>query len=542
MSLLDDTLSSDPAKNGGAPDRSSQLESKDAPSERTKDDGDAVKIKIAGHLISYALQEYTLLQDQRGQPYAAKKEGPTNIAVPLDSLRHPLAARYYDEMGAPASTSAWPEASQTLQGLALREARQTIYMRHGHVGGNGLAIDLGRQDGHCVLVNGSGWRIVGPDEIPVKFRRPDGMIELPEPKRGKTLDDLRRQLGREPIEWALILAWAISALRVDTPCPLLHLMGEQGSGKSVLANALIALVDPGAPLGRPPGNEERLQNAAYGSRVYGIDNLTHIQPWLSDGLCAIVTGERERRRKLYTDATAYYLEIKSAVIITGISLTGAGPDLLERMLAIQLNKIDAGARREEIALLRAIAEARPEHFASLLDMTAEVIAYIAENDPPPNLPRMADFARVVHALDMTGNTSGAFAHYVEVAPIVSAYEALDSTDFGSDLFRWLETALPEAQEDGGPPDIRSEWSGTMSELLNAVAWTRFADSHGNLKIPSAGQYPHNPRGAASALRRLAPALRVLGIEWVPPPSSGRSHTRKTTLRRVAETPEVRDAQ
>ena len=210
----------------------------------------------------------------------------------------------------------------------------------------------------------------------------------------------------------------ISALRAETPCPALHLLGEQGSGKSVLAEALIALVDPGSPLGRPPGNEERLQNAAFGSRVYGIDNLTHLQPWLSDGLCAIITGERERRRKLYTDATPFFLEIKSAVLITGISLSGAGPDLLERMLPIQLDKMEAGKRREQKDIARELEDARAEHFAGLLDAAADVLRYIARNPAPPNLPRMADYARVLHALDQVGGSPGAHTYYVEVSPIV----------------------------------------------------------------------------------------------------------------------------
>jgi hypothetical protein len=51
-------------------------------------DSDAVRIKIAAHLISYALEEYDLLVDLRGQPYASRKEGASNIAVPLDSLRY----------------------------------------------------------------------------------------------------------------------------------------------------------------------------------------------------------------------------------------------------------------------------------------------------------------------------------------------------------------------------------------------------------------------------------------------------------------------
>jgi hypothetical protein len=497
--------------------------------ETAEKDSDAVRIKIAAHLIGYALEEFDLLVDLRGQPYASKKEGASNIAVPLDSLRYPLAARYYDEHDAPASTSAWPEAAQTLHGLALREERRPIYMRHGRRGRDDIVIDLGREDGLCVTISADGWGTLVAGEVPIKFRRADSAVAMPEPVRGRGLEHMRLLLGRSEIEWGQIKAWMISALRADTPCPALHLLGEQGSGKTVLAEALIALIDPGSPLGRPPGNEERLQNAAFGSRVYGIDNLTHLQPWLSDALCAIITGERERRRKLYTDATPFFLEIKSAVLITGISLSGAGPDLLERMLPIQLDKLDADKRREQRDIVHELEDARGEHFAGLLDATADVLRYVAQNPAPPNLPRMADYARVLHALDQVGESPGVHAYYVEVSPIVSAYEALDSTDFGADLFRWMEGVLP---------NVGDEWRDTASDLLRLVAQPRYGDQHGNVKIPVSGAYPHNPRGASAALRRLAPALRVLGVEWEPPPPGGRSHERKLTLRRVSDAPEL----
>ena len=93
--------------------------------------------------------------------------------------------------------------------------------------------------------------------------------------------------------------------------------------------------------------------------------------------------------------------------------------------------------------------------------------------------------------------------------------------------------------EGVLPNVGDEWCDTASDLLRLVAQPRYGDPHGNVRIPSSVGYPHNPRGASSALRRLAPALRVLGIEWTPPPAGGRSHERKMTLRRVAETPELR---
>ena len=478
---------------------------------------DAVKIKIAGHLISYALEEYDLLLDQRGQPYASKKEGATNVAVPLDSLRHPLAARYYDEMGAPASTSAWPEAAQTLHGLALRNGGRrsscaTVIL------GDDLVIDLGRDDGQCVVIDGSGWAVVSAAEVAVKFRRADGTVELPGPRRGRTLEHLRLLLGRSQIRVGVDprLDGLGAARRHAVPdtAPDRRAGNRQDAAREDADRARRSGGAAGAAAGKRGAAAERRPR----SRVYGIDNLTHIQPWLSDGLCALVTGERERRRKLYTDATAFYLEIKSAVIMTGISLSGAGPDLLERMLPIQLDKIDQRDRREELALLREVEEARAEHFGGLLDIASQVLASIAGSGAPPNLPRMADFACVLDALDRTGSTTGAFAHYVEVSPIVSAYEALDSTDFGSDLFRWMEGTLP---------NVGDEWS---------IRHRTYSDRWRSRATATRSATSRSPRASATRITRAGRHRRC--DAWRRhcecSGSSGRRHPRqdaRTTARR-----------
>ena len=323
----------------------------------------------------------------------------------------------------------------------------------------------------------------------------------------------------------------VSALRVDTPCPVLHLLGEQGSGKTVLAKTLIALVDPGRAARAAAGNEERLQNAAFGSRVYGIDNLTHIQPWLSDGLCAIVTGERERRRKLYTDATPFYLEIKSAVIITGISLSGAGPDLLERMLPIQLDKIEEGERRE-----RRRCSASSRRRAPSTSAACSTLPRRCSRTSPATRRR-----RTCHGWPTSPassrarpgpGTRPARSRTTSRSPRSSAPTRPSIQPTSAPTFQMDGRLVAERRRRVGRYGIRPTPVGGAAALRRLVR---------QRQDPASVGYPHNPRGASAALRRLAPALRVLGIEWTPPPSSGRSHERKMMLKRVAETPELRNA-
>ena len=304
----------------------------------------------------------------RGQPYASKKEGATNIAVPLDSLRHPLAARYYDDarrsaldvvLAGGSADAAWFGAppGTTDDPSAPRPSRATTVSSSTSATTTAFASRSPPASGGCSP------RPTSPSSSVART----APLALPEPvpvRRG--LEHLRVLLGRNEIEWALIVAWMISALRAHTPCPALHLLGEQGSGKSVLAKALISLIDPGSPLGRPPGNEERLQNARLRQPRVWIDNLTHLQPWLSDGLCAIITGERERRRKLYTDATPFYLEIQAR----RCSLPESASRERAQICSSACSRSSSTRSRPRIvarrtAIVGELEDARGEHFAGL---------------------------------------------------------------------------------------------------------------------------------------------------------------------------------
>ena len=93
-----------------------------------------------------------------------------------------------------------------------------------------------------VEITPSGWQVI--DESPVKFRRSKGMLPLPIPVAGGSVDELRRLLNVDDIMWPLVVAWLIATLRPRGPYPLLALFADQGSGKSTVGRFLRSLIDP----------------------------------------------------------------------------------------------------------------------------------------------------------------------------------------------------------------------------------------------------------------------------------------------------------
>ena len=150
-----------------------------------------------------------------------------------------------------------------------------------------LYLDLADAAWRAVDVGPEGWQIV--DTPPVRFRRAAGILSLPEPKPGGTVNALRPFLNiHNDRDFVLAVAWLVAALRARGPYPVLVLAGEQGTAKSTLARLLRTLVDPNTlPLRALPREDRDLFIAATNGHVLAFDNVSSLRPWISDTLCRL---------------------------------------------------------------------------------------------------------------------------------------------------------------------------------------------------------------------------------------------------------------
>src|SRR5206468_10836955 len=139
-------------------------------------------------------------------------------------------------------------------------------------------------------VTAAGWRVIS--DPPVKFRRARGMLSLPTPTAGAPISALRHFLNVENDEqWTLLLAWLVAAMRPSGPYPVLALLGEQGTAKSTTQEMFRTLIDPNvAPLRSEPRDVRDVMIAASNGWCVALDNVSDIEPWLSDCLCRLATG------------------------------------------------------------------------------------------------------------------------------------------------------------------------------------------------------------------------------------------------------------
>lgn len=457
-------------------------------------------------IVALALGRYRLGCSGDGEPFAVENEG-ANIARLFrgrgGSLRSELADLFNDTHGKAPTANSLSDAMLVLEGQARRTDRTSVHLRvaaHEH----SVVIDLGNADGTAVVVDGDGWKTTTLS--PVLFRRTALTGALPVPAAGGNLADLRDLLNIDPGLWPLALAWLVAALLPSIPHPILALLGEQGTGKSTFARLLTRLIDPSpAQLRTAPRDVDTWVVAASGSWVVALDNLSTIKEWLSDALCRAATGDGLVRRRLYSDDDLSVLAFRRVVALTSIDAGALRGDLADRLLVVDLGRIEPDRRRLDADLEERFLTLWPGLFGALLDLTAQVLDVL----PDVRLarpPRMADFAHVVAAVDQVLGTN-----------------ALEQ--YASQADRMAEDVIESSPLAAAVRDLAGlgPWTGTSADLYKRLTPERPPDS-----------WPKTPRGLSGALTRAMPALRSVGIIVTRHERSGAA--RLITVRQEAESP------
>ncbi|MBK7406134.1 MAG: hypothetical protein IPJ41_16395 [Phycisphaerales bacterium] len=340
-------------------------------------------------------------------------------------------------------------------------------------------VDLCDREWRAVRVGSQGWRVVQAAEVPVKFIRRKGMLALPEPTRGGSVDDLRPLVNMPDDDaWTLAVGWMVGAFRPEGPYGVLSISGEAGSAKSTASRLIRNLIDPNlTPLRRMPKSERDIFISAGNSWISSYNNMSGVKPELSDALCALTTDGGFATRQLYADDEEAIFNCRRPAILNGIDEPAARSDLRDRSIALSLRRIADEARRTEEDVNAEYERVRPGVLGAILDAVACALRNV-KNVSLPSLPRMADLTTWVTAAEealgwepqrfykaFNGNRASSHAEAVEASPIGPPIMALvESGPFegtATDLLKELNTRRGEAQPPEGWP---KNYSGMSSQL------------------------------------------------------------------------------
>ena len=359
-------------------------------------------------------------------------------------------------------------------------------------------LDLGDAWWRAVEVSARGWRIITAPAV--RFVRPPGILLLPLPERGGSIEALAPFVNLPSRDaFVLVTAWLLAALRAAGPYPLLAIAGEQGSSKTFLTKVLRALVDPNVAAVRAAPREEReLFISARNAHVLAFDNLSGMLPWISDALCRLASGGSFAVRRLYTDGEEVLFEAARPVVLNGIEEVITRPDLADRAVFVTLDPISEQRRRPERELWQHFELTRPAILGALLDALSHGLRTLPEVKIPRS-PRMADFAQWASACERVFGPPGTFLRAYQENRQVAHEGVLDGDPVAARVREIMARC--------------STWSGSASDLQRAGAALdrsprsgglahRSADARGRSAAPSHCCAPWESRSRSA--ERAAP--------------------------------------
>jgi hypothetical protein len=452
-------------------------------------------------------------------------------ALGSSGCRRWLTKLYYGETGRAPSSQPLEDAINTLRAKARFDGpERPVALRVAEHDGK-IFLDLCDKHWRAVEVDAGGWRLA--TDCPVRFVRRRGMLPLPVPRHGGTVNALRKLLNvPDEATWMLAVGYLLGCLRPGRPFPILVVLGEQGSAKSHMCRLLRRLIDPNkAPLRRPPRDERDLMIAANNSWLIAFDNLSDLPDWLSDALCSLATGAGFGTRELYTDDDEKLFDAMRPSMLNGIGDVVVRGDAVDRALILRLPAIPDDRRLTADAVDVRFGKVHARVLGALLTAVSRAIRDL----PTTTLtvrPRMADFAEWVEAAaPALGWEAGAFLGAYQANRTEANAAVLESSPVAAAVLSLFE-------RDQG-------FRGMMAELLKKL--TVFVDE----KTMAGPDWPKNARKLRSALDRLAPALRraEIRVTYLTRTNRGTpvllekyTETTVTTVTTVTDKPQTQDQQ
>jgi len=454
---------------------------------------------VADKLVALARSQCQFLHDPQGAPYAVfEVAGARQVYGVLSAgFSDYLSHAYYSEQDRAPTETSLKVALATLRGQALFDGDGCEVFTRIAKTQDGYWLDLCNEAWQCVQITATGWAVVAGDGAPL-FTRSQSMRPLPVPKRGGKLDALWPLVNIPEADRMMVVAWMLECLRADTPHVVLELNGEQGSAKSSTQRALRRLIDPNqADLRAAPKSVEDVWIAARNSHMVSLENLSHLPAPYQDALCVLASGGGYSARTLYTNLEETIIDLRKPIMLNGISVIVTAQDLLDRCLHIDLPTIQS---RELAGDMEQRFEAvQPALLGALLDVFVKVLAMLPKVEiAPEDRPRMADFAALGEAVfRVHSEPAGAFLSRYSELRVDGVRRTIDASPVGAALVAYLAV-------------VADGFTGTLARLLESLDRYR----------PHGEAWPRSAKGLGDALRRLAPALRLIGFECKSLPKTG----------------------
>lgn len=443
-----------------------------------------------------------LFHDGQQDAYISMKRGNHQEIVPLKSkvIRRWLTREFWEAHHKAIKPESVRNAIAVLEGNACFDG--PLHELHNRLAWDQdtLWYDLTDEKWRAIKINGSGWEIV--NDPPILFRRyPHSQSQVIPSAEGGNIDLLFKYVNiTNPEHKLLLLIYLISCFVPDFPHPILVIFGPQGSAKTTLSRLLRRIVDPSfiEVASMPDSHREMVQALAHHAFLF-FDNISFISEEVSDLLCKATTGSGFVKRELYSDDEDIIYRLKRCIGINGINLVATRPDLLDRSLLLELERIEDTQRKTDKEIMDNFEKDLPLILGGIFDVLSKTLQ-IKPDITLSRSPRMADFACWGSAIaEAIGSSQEEF---------LSAYqnniEKQTETILNENMVATVLIAFMEAR-------LWEKWEGTMTELLERL--TNQA-AFGNKETVYDKYWPKAPNVLSRALNTLKTTLRSADISII----------------------------
>jgi DNA-directed RNA polymerase subunit F len=476
-------------------------------------DAESTKKSQSDILIELASQA-EFFSDYSEETYCSIKVDNHVEVYKLSSLKFKmwLTKIFFDKTGKAITSESMKQVIGVLNMKALTEEQNRYVSKRCVKYDEKIYYDLCDNNWKVVVIDENDWKIIDNNEP--MFLKNKNLKAQVIPEKYEDLSILSKFYRfRNEDDKILHMVDIVTKFIPNIPHPIIVIYGEKGSSKTTSMRKDRSIVDPAIRdiVAMPTSNSD-LGIILNNNYMPCFDNIDNISAGKSDILCMAATGGGFSKRKLFTDEDETILFLKDCVVLNGINVVATRPDLLDRSILLELERIPDTERKDEETIWKEFNDAKPKILGAIFTMLSRAMK-LYKTIKVEKLGRMADFTKWGYAIAEVSGIGG--------EKFIGAYlnnqnrandEAVESNPVASVVIAFMKD--------------RKNWSGTISEFLEKlydVAFKEKIDTNSKL-------WPNEPNVLSRRLNEVKSNLLLYGISY-----TIRHHSKSKKITIIKET-------
>lgn len=373
---------------------------------------------------------------------------------------------YYDGTGDTLGNDILKEVVDTLEAKALFDGPvKTLDLRISKDPNDDMIYwyDLCNENWEAIRITKDSWNIVKSDEVPIVFRRYSSQQAQVCPSKSypsSIMDQFLKLINLKDGETTrlLVKCYVVSILMPGIAKTMLMIHGPKGAAKTAFQDLVKLLLDPSSLSNLTlPRTTEQLAQQLMHNFLTCYDNVSTLSEWLSNDLCRAITGTASSKRELYSDDDDIIYQYKRPIGFNGINLAATRPDLLDRGLIIEVERIKPENRRSfEEDIKPELERIKPKLLGFIFDTIVRVLDLKSRGGIKlKSMSRMADFEIACEMISRClGYDEGVFIKAYDENKGLGTSQVLEGSSVARAIIHMMET--------------KDTWSGTATILLSEL--------------------------------------------------------------------------